>query len=308
MPPSRRRITAKWIPAIHLVLPTKPSSRAASACPEARFKGFLQRGFDTQESESAIASLTEALRLAHGTSAVCICAERLIDQGWEKVILFFDPDDGSPVFSRFVKLLPDLWRLRPGLPVTLRLAPGLDGFSRRKEELQAFKVRLKRLGPILSKYSDQDPERIATAWQQLLDEAGDGAELTRPYFRQAALFSPTAEAWLFTRLRSAKAGLADRPFQKHKPSRSAASSRSPQDAPELWIIAFERNLSGLEQAISCCVPDWDAIGYAMPHYLREDVPVERSSKGFLRAKALFLDRLQPLGMRVSALSSHAPES
>jgi DNA-binding transcriptional regulator YhcF (GntR family) len=42
--------------------------------------------------------------------------------------------------------------------------------------------------------------------------------------------------------------------------------------------------------ISCCVCDWERIGYLMAHAVIGDIPIEKTSKGFIRVGALMLER------------------
>lgn len=42
--------------------------------------------------------------------------------------------------------------------------------------------------------------------------------------------------------------------------------------------------------LSSCKPDWRTIGYLMAHALIGDIPIERSSRGFIRTNALIVER------------------
>ncbi len=58
----------------------------------------------------------------------------------------------------------------------------------------------------------------------------------------------------------------------------------------LSIVDLENDSAYYREGISSCVPDWSGIGYLMAHSLLKDIPIERSRKGFIHTRAVFLDR------------------
>jgi DNA-binding LacI/PurR family transcriptional regulator len=58
----------------------------------------------------------------------------------------------------------------------------------------------------------------------------------------------------------------------------------------LSIIDLENNADYYREDISSCVPDWHGVGYLMAHTLLRDIPIERSRKGYIHTRAVFLDR------------------
>lgn len=51
------------------------------------------------------------------------------------------------------------------------------------------------------------------------------------------------------------------------------------------ILALEDDLRFTHRGLSCCVPDWDTIGYNLAHHIIGDYPVARTTKGFIRSTA-----------------------
>ncbi|MBD3239904.1 MAG: GntR family transcriptional regulator [Chitinivibrionales bacterium] len=56
------------------------------------------------------------------------------------------------------------------------------------------------------------------------------------------------------------------------------------------ILSVENNPSYLHLGISALIPDWHGIGCVMAHALLGDVPVRRTSRGFLRVRSVMLRR------------------
>jgi DNA-binding transcriptional regulator YhcF (GntR family) len=56
------------------------------------------------------------------------------------------------------------------------------------------------------------------------------------------------------------------------------------------LIGFENDPAYLRHGLSTCVVDSDRIGYLMAHALIGDIPVARTTKGYLRPAAMILER------------------
>lgn len=59
---------------------------------------------------------------------------------------------------------------------------------------------------------------------------------------------------------------------------------------DLSLLSFENNPQYYHESISCCIPDWEQMGYLMAHSIIGDFPVARTHKGFVRVKADVLER------------------
>ncbi|MBD3241962.1 MAG: hypothetical protein GF331_15340 [Chitinivibrionales bacterium] len=56
------------------------------------------------------------------------------------------------------------------------------------------------------------------------------------------------------------------------------------------MVTFDNTVYTRHMGISCCIPDWDRLGYLMAHAIIGDVPIERSRRGFLHCGSLVLRR------------------
>ncbi len=59
---------------------------------------------------------------------------------------------------------------------------------------------------------------------------------------------------------------------------------------QVAILSLQDDLQQRSWGITACEPDWDLLAYLMAHALMRDIPVAKSSKGFLAGKALVLER------------------
>jgi hypothetical protein len=60
---------------------------------------------------------------------------------------------------------------------------------------------------------------------------------------------------------------------------------------QLSILGLEDDPTYYPFGISCCVPDWERIGYLLAHAIIGDIPVQKTAKGFIAAQARMLERL-----------------
>jgi DNA-binding LacI/PurR family transcriptional regulator len=56
------------------------------------------------------------------------------------------------------------------------------------------------------------------------------------------------------------------------------------------VVAFDNDPDYHSLGITSCLPDWEGIGYLMAHALIRDFPVERTRLGYIRMRALLLER------------------
>jgi len=89
---------------------------------------------------------------------------------------------------------------------------------------------------------------------------------------------PNSRAWIFHADSAAAAALA----WLH-----ARGGRSPRD---VLIIGLENDPAYYHLGISACVPNWERIGYLMAHTLIDDIPIDRTRRGLIRAKTDLLER------------------
>ena len=60
---------------------------------------------------------------------------------------------------------------------------------------------------------------------------------------------------------------------------------------DVFLLSFENNPDYLGSGISACISDWETDGYLMAHALIGDIPIARTTRGFIQARARILRRL-----------------
>jgi len=60
---------------------------------------------------------------------------------------------------------------------------------------------------------------------------------------------------------------------------------------QLSIMGLQHSPSFFHRGLSLCGPDWDTIGYQMAHSLIGDVPVAKTGRGFIRSRAIVIEKL-----------------
>jgi hypothetical protein len=60
---------------------------------------------------------------------------------------------------------------------------------------------------------------------------------------------------------------------------------------QLSLVGLENDPRYYHLGLSYCGPDWDGIGYQLAHAVIGDIPVERTSSGFIRSKASVIEKL-----------------
>jgi hypothetical protein len=69
-----------------------------------------------------------------------------------------------------------------------------------------------------------------------------------------------------------------------------AASRCLPAIGDIAVVGLSNDPRLLHRNITCCVPDWERLGYLLAHAAMGDMPVAHSSQGFVRAAALTLER------------------
>lgn len=197
-----------------------------------------------------------------------VCARHLFEKDRRRVVLFLEVDDETLTFERLVKVHPEMVNLNPACD---------------------FHVVLRAQAPGASKSDILDLARARKGWDWLLSVWGKYRKISKEEIE--ASFDCTADfrselhrlqrpsAWIFPTVEPAVEAL------------DWARTNRIRVPRDLSIVAFSDGQLGRERGITCCVPDWDRIGYLMAHAIIGDIPVERSSKGFLRAQARVVERL-----------------
>jgi DNA-binding LacI/PurR family transcriptional regulator len=89
---------------------------------------------------------------------------------------------------------------------------------------------------------------------------------------------PRAEIWIFARDKDAASA------QDYAASKRI---RVPQD---VGILSFGNDPQYFTRGISCCITDFDTMGYLMAHAIIGDIPLLKSTKGYVKTRAMILER------------------
>jgi len=195
-------------------------------------------------------------------------AHYLVQRRYRQTVFFPEPGAGSPG-SWLAKHRSELKHLDRDFVFRAAAVPRAgrrQSLSRLGKELAAT-ISVPRTGQHLSKY------RKVPA-QVLLDES-----TVLPGYEAVHARFPNARIWVFARDERAAEALhwAQR---KGLEVPSTLSILSSEHAPEFYHLG-----------LTCCFPDHEQIGYQMAHALIGDFPVARTSKGFIRTRALLVDKL-----------------
>jgi DNA-binding LacI/PurR family transcriptional regulator len=57
------------------------------------------------------------------------------------------------------------------------------------------------------------------------------------------------------------------------------------------IIGLNNNPRFFHLGITTCVPDWRSIGYLMAHTILRDIPVEKTTRGYIRTRVRMYERM-----------------
>lgn len=221
-------------------------------------------------SHSRMPSIVKSLAGSRPTTIAREAARFIVENHYRSGTLFFDEEAmGNRRFFDFVRLWPELKNLRDDFDLHFVVKTGrdtsIDSFVNRLGSHYAD--RLNYFHQCLDKYG---PVPLQTVLDSIVpverfDTAFESRERDRVW-----LFSGDAEA--------AEALLWCR----------ARKIRVPEDRA---VLGFENNPAFLHHGITTVILDKETIGYNLAHALLDDIPVERSSQGYLRMKALVLERM-----------------
>ncbi|MBD3241656.1 MAG: GntR family transcriptional regulator [Chitinivibrionales bacterium] len=182
--------------------------------------------------------------------------------------VFLDATRKSPNnMGDFVKILPVLRERR--CPITFRMVIRINPRRRRhqlKRLVYPFTAAQRSLyRSILGKYEPIDLDETLSRIRY--------CERFEPEFARHA-----DGLWVFGDDESAVAALS---FCRDR--RIAVPGR-------LKILGTENDPAFFEHSISCCSVDYDATGYLLAHAIVKDIPVAKTTKGFIRPPVLFMQR------------------
>jgi DNA-binding transcriptional regulator YhcF (GntR family) len=60
---------------------------------------------------------------------------------------------------------------------------------------------------------------------------------------------------------------------------------------DLSLVVLENNPRYFHLGLTYCGPDWEGIGYLMAHTIIGDFPIEKTNRGFIKTKAIILEKL-----------------
>lgn len=195
-------------------------------------------------------------------------AEFAVRKGCDSLVFFFDETrDPFGWFLPFVRIRSELTQLSSSVGFVTAVRPSPLNADKRAFLRKLYTARNpQQITMILSKYTltthtELEREmRIVGKVEDLLDLRTSRTLLLVPHDDQAVTL---VEA-------SRKRGI-----------------RIPRD---MAILSFENDPHYYVEGISCCIPDWERMGYLMAHAIIGDFPVARTSKGFLRVMADILER------------------
>jgi hypothetical protein len=190
-------------------------------------------------------------------------------------VLFLDETVGYDVskgnlwqFWSAVKIRPELTHLSEGalLRIAVNPPPGQRTIDSYLANVRGRITEQNQRG-ILSKYRDTPFESI-TRDVSFFDPA-------RPAFHDYT----DADIWVFTSHRQAAQAL------------EWARGRKIEIPGQLSIVSLEDDPSYYHLGITYCTIDWETVGYLIAHVIIGDIPIERTSKGFIRVRAQVVERL-----------------
>ena len=171
---------------------------------------------------------------------------------------------GIIAFYDFIRFRTELKHVAPGF--AYRLAMLEMSAEEAARPLSAY-VREDFLARPLDKYEPVPASAVA-------------AEI-RYHQGAAAAFDAYAECgcWVFQRDHHAKEAL------------DWARARKKAVPRDLSIISLESDPAYYHHGFTRCEPDWEGAGYLMAHVVVGDIPIERTSKGFVRVRARVVEKL-----------------
>ncbi|MBN1676696.1 MAG: GntR family transcriptional regulator [Kiritimatiellae bacterium] len=207
--------------------------------------------------------------VTHGdTVAMRTLAGFLFRRGIRRADVFLAPR-GRPQrrVVASMRLLAEIQHLDPEfqLRIVMRGVPDAERADTRRRFLDAY--RLDHMSGVVSKYRAVTPEELERVFV-FCD--GDPAR-----FRAHV----SSGVWVFTTERHAVAAL------------DWCKRHGVRVPGELEVISMESTDQYLERGMTVCEPDWESAGYMLAHALMEDIPIEKSGRGYLQTTARLVERL-----------------
>lgn len=210
--------------------------------------------------------------LCHGniaTNWTRTLARFLVDRHITAVTLFYSTGRAFGVpftFASSAKLYPEL--LQFGRDVRFRIVI-------RTEEDTDVGALVRKIWP---DSSDGMIEAIMGKYQPMTRKRFEQSILVTGSFCELYHRCRNDSAWLFSNAQSAADAL------------QWCRSHDIAVPGELTIIAFDNNPDYFGHSISTCIVDYETIGYQMAHSLIGDIPIAKTSRGYIRPSAMVLER------------------
>jgi len=223
-------------------------------------------------SYGEMCSMVKSLAGSRPTTIAREAARFIVEKHYRRATVFFNEDVmGNRPFFDYIRLWPELKNLRDDFDLHFVVRNGrdtsIDSFVNRLGTHYTTHLNLNYLHICLDKYG---PVPLQTVLDNIVPvERFDTAFESREGDR----------VWLFSTDADAAEAL-----QWCR----ARRIRVPEDRA---VLGFENNPAFLHHGITSVILDKETIGYNLAHALLDDIPVERSSQGYLRMKALVLERM-----------------
>ncbi|MBN1675561.1 MAG: GntR family transcriptional regulator [Kiritimatiellae bacterium] len=200
------------------------------------------------------------------TASARMLAEYLVRCGWRAACFFAEHEDPKRVIQ-WVKARAELKHLDPEFEFRMvARAEGGGREARRSGQALTNVLRTPGTALVLTKY-----ERVPV--DVLLGEL----VILRNFAELYARF-PHARMWVFLKDRCAADAL------------HWARDAGVPVPRALSIISTEHDPNYYHLGLSCCMPDYEQIGYQMAHALIGEIPIRRTTKGYIRTEALLMEK------------------
>jgi len=225
-------------------------------------------------SPTSYREMTQQVKMLAGSKPTTIAREAarfIIGKQYSRATVFFNEQElGNRQFFDYIRLLPELLHLRDDFALHCVVkpedTPNRDDFIKRLQSHYPG-TGFQYLHRCLDKYGPIPLQRVFDNISFV--EQFDGAFASHR----------SNGVWLFSN--DADAAQALMWCDKN-------SIRIPEDVA---AMGFENNPAYLYHGITSVILDTETIGYNLAHALLDDIPVERTSQGYLRMKALVLERV-----------------
>lgn len=241
---------------------TKRVKKQSGYCPKILFD--WSRGY----YESTGRAITDFQRGHVTTSASRKLASYLIENSFKSIAFFTSHTDKvwqASWVSSFLKIRTEL---QPALyKCTIRFFVWPSKTANEKvapskiTQSSFFTSHANWLGDWFQKYQSQSIEGVRHEIIGVKD------------LNEAVSKTDKSKVWIFSRDKDAVGALSMTQAGKHA------------------IIGLEDDPNYYHFGLSCCIPDWETIGYQMAHTIIGDIPVKKTHKNFLATNAIMLERL-----------------